>query len=65
MSIVPFTNKTLEHMMTEKADLSSVGKIVLLGRIIKIKQLLNRSQVTLSDESGLMNIIVSSNQEEL
>ena len=49
--------------MAKNEGITSFGKIALIGRIVKLKSMAGRTIVSLSDESGIINIIEGNDTE--
>lgn len=56
-TLVPLSIKQLNSLIANKQDFSALGKIVLIGRVVKLREMVGRTQVKLSDESGNVALI--------
>ena len=63
-SLLPLTVKQINHLISKK-DTPHLGRIVVVGRIIELKEMNNRTQVKLTDETGVITIIEGQDSSQL
>ena len=56
-TLLPLSINQVKALINRKEDFSTLGKIVLIGRIVRIKETVGRTQVHLSDSTGTVTII--------
>lgn len=56
-TLLPITAKQLNSLIGRNTDFSALGRVVLLGRVSHLKEMVGRAQVTLTDETGTVTII--------
>jgi hypothetical protein len=57
--------RQVEQLLADKDSALEKGKIGLLARIVRLKEMAGRTLVTLSDETGVASIIEVQNADEL
>lgn len=63
--VTPLCLRQVEQLLGDKEGAIERGKIGLLGRIIRLKEMAGRTLVTLSDETGVASIIEVQNADDL
>lgn len=55
--LIPLTVRQISKLIANEQEFDSIGRVMLVGRIVKLKDLAGRSMATLSDETGAINIV--------
>jgi hypothetical protein len=66
-TILPLSVKLLNDLVKLKKDLTGIGRIQLIGRVIELKVMVGRTQVKMTDSTGVASIVegaVGDNLEE-
>jgi ABC-type uncharacterized transport system ATPase subunit len=63
--VTPLCLKQVEQLLSDRQAAMERGKIGLIGRIVRLKEMAGRTLVTLSDETGVASIIEVQNADDL
>lgn len=63
--VTPLCLRQVEQLLSDREAALERGKIGLLGRIVRLKEMAGRTLVTLSDETGVGSIIEVQNADDL
>ena len=58
-SLLPLTIKQIGMITANKKDLLTLGRIVLIGRVLELQEMVGRTQIKISDNTGMTTIIES------
>jgi len=64
-TVVPLSIQQIGKIILKKDGISSLGKVALVGRIVKLKDMLGRTIIHLCDETGVISIIEGQNTSEM
>ena len=64
-TILPLSVKLLNDLIKMKKDLTGVGRISLIGRVIELKEMVGRTQVRMTDSTGTVSIVEGNGSENL
>ena len=62
---LPVTLKQLEQLLGQREAAVAAGKIALIGRIVGLTEMAGRTLVTLTDETGSVNVIEVQNADQM
>lgn len=51
------TIRQLNAVLAKKEQLWTIGKIVIVGRVVRVKEMVGRTLVVLTDETGLLTVV--------
>jgi hypothetical protein len=61
----PMSLKQVEQLLASREGAVGAGKVAVVGRVVRLKEMAGRTLVTLSDETGVANIIEVQNADQL
>jgi hypothetical protein len=56
-TLLPLTARQIHALIAHKHDLSTLGRIVIVGRVISLKEMVGRTQVKVTDETGMLTVV--------
>ncbi len=62
--LLPMTVRQVNILLTRKEDLAGIGKVSVVGRVVRVKEMVGRTLVVITDETGVLTVIENQGQAE-